>query len=346
MKTTLRNCLAGLLLTGLTLLSACEKTLLGPQTPNDPEANFEALWHEFDRLYVTLETKNMDWNVLYTQYRLRVHAATTDRELLTVMGQMLDPLDDDHIYIRPLRERGLPYYEGGILGRQKFEDFDAKVTEAYLSEKKSYGNDIEYGWLTPEIGYLKLKSFDNNFKYYPEAMDKVLGELRDADGIVVELRDNGGGEDRVGQYIANRFASRRSLSFTSRLRNGPRHSDFGPILSFYTEPQGSFQFTKPVVVLIRRATFSAGETFVLAMQQNDNVITVGDSTGGAFSDAVKRELPNGWIYRVPIADVRAADGKNYESIGLAPEVLVQNRKEELASGQDKALETAIRLLSR
>ncbi len=101
-----------------------------------------------------------------------------------------------------------------------------------------------------------------------------------------------------------------------------------------------------MVVLTRRATFSSGETFVLAMKRNKQVTTVGDSTGGAFSDAVKRELPNGWIYRVSIADVRAADGNNYESIGLAPDVLIQNRKEELQTGQDKALEKAIGLLSK
>ncbi len=83
-----------------------------------------------------------------------------------------------------------------------------------------------------------------------------------------------------------------------------------------------------MVVLTQRATFSSGETFVLAMKRNKQVTTVGDSTGGAFSDAVKRELPNGWIYRVSIADVRAADGNNYESIGLAPDVLIQNRKED------------------
>jgi carboxyl-terminal processing protease len=173
---------------------------------------------------------------------------------------------------------------------------------------------------------------------------KVLGELKSAKGIVVEMRENDGGEDRVAQYIANRFASERHLSFTSRVRNGPQHTNFGSELHFYTEPQGSFQYTKPVILLQRRATFSSGETFVLAMQQNTNVITVGDSTGGGFSDAVRHELPNGWNIRVPIADVRAADDKSYESIGLAPNRLVKNTKQELASGRDKALEMALQLL--
>jgi hypothetical protein len=346
MKSPFTPFVKALLLLLLPLLPACEQALVGPETPNTPEHNFDALWREFDRLYGTFAVKRVNWQALYDRYRPQVTATTTDRELLSIMGQMLDHLDDNHIYIRPMRSTGLPYYEGGILGRRKFEDFDAAVVDKYLTYKKTYGQDLEYGWLTPQIGYLKIKGFAGNYNQYPPAMDKVLGELKAADGIVVDLRDNGGGEDRVAQYIANRFASERSLSFTSRVRNGPKHGEFGPLLEFYTRPEGSFQYTKPVTLLTRRATFSSGETFVLAMKRNKQVITVGDSTGGAFSDAVKRELPNGWIYRVSIADVRAADGNNYESIGLAPDILVQNRKEELQAGQDKALEKAIGLLSK
>ncbi|UOQ51351.1 S41 family peptidase [Hymenobacter cellulosivorans] len=337
--------LAALLLILLaTPLSSCDKLLVGPETPNTPEQNFEYLWQTFDRLYGTFKVKHVNWQALHDRYRPQVKPTTSDAELVAIMGQLLDHLDDNHVFIRPLKASGAPNYNGGILGRRKFEDYDQTVAACYLTTRKTYGNDIVYGWLTTKVGYIDLLAFNNNYDYYAKALDTVLGELNDAEGIVVEMRENDGGEDRVAQYIANRFASARHLSFTSRVRNGPRHSDFGPELRFYTEPQGSFQYTKPVVVLQRRATFSSGETFVLAMRQNPNVVTVGDSTGGAFADAVRQELPNGWNIRVPIADVRAADGKNYESIGLAPDYLVKNTKQELASGHDKALETALQLL--
>ncbi|OUJ70374.1 S41 family peptidase [Hymenobacter crusticola] len=336
--------LALLVLPLVATLGACEQELVGPETPSTPEQNFEYLWQTFDRLYGAFEVKRVNWQALHDEYRPQVTLATTDRELVAIMSKLLDHLDDNHIFIRPLQASGAPNYNGGILGRRSFEDYDKAVAERYLVTRKTYGNDMIYGWLTPEVGYLNLLAFDNDFGYYAKAMDTVLGELKEAKGIVVEMRENDGGEDRVAQYIANRFASARHLSFTSRVRNGPRHTDFGPELRFYTEPQGSFQYTKPVVVLQRRATFSSGETFVLAMKQNQNVVTVGDSTGGGFSDAVRHELPNGWNIRVPIADVRAADGKSYESIGLAPDRLVKNTQQALASGHDQALETALQLL--
>jgi C-terminal processing protease CtpA/Prc len=260
------------------------------------------------------------------------------------MVALLTPLDDNHIFLRPMRNTNLPPFSGGILGRQKFEDFDKQVAEKYLTEKKVYSDAMVYGKLKNNIGYLNLLHFSNNFSHYTKAMDEVLDALKDTKGIIIEMRENDGGEDRVSQYIANRFASEKHLSFTSRLRNGPRHSDFGPKLEFYTQPAGKFQYTKPVVVLTRRATFSAGETFVLAMKQNKNVTLVGDSTGGALPDAMRRELPNGWVFRVPIADARGPLGESYEGIGIAPNNLVKNTKTELQAGRDKALEKAVLLL--
>ncbi|WP_224995384.1 S41 family peptidase [Cesiribacter sp. SM1] len=328
----------------LLLNTGCEKELLSHETPNSPEQNFEVLWQEFDRMYGTFAVKRIDWQALYNQYRPQVTPTTTDGELFTIMTQLLEPLDDNHIYLRAPRKAGLPDYSGGILGRKQQNDYESNVLDHYLQTKHKYGEAFTWGWLSDGTGYIHIHDFSYDYAYYPKAMDHILGALKEADAIVVDVRENWGGEDRVSQYIANRFASSTSLSFTSRLRNGPGHNDFGPELRFYTRPEGTFQYTKPVMLLTRRATFSSGETFVLAMRQNPNITVVGDTTGGAFSDAIRRELPNGWMYRLPIADVRAADGKNYESIGLAPDVWVKNTREELEAGQDKTLEQALALL--
>jgi C-terminal processing protease CtpA/Prc len=80
------------------------------------------------------------------------------------------------------------------------------------------------------------------------------------------------------------------------------------------------------------------------MKQNNNVKMVGDVTGGALSDAIERELPNGWVYRLPVADVRDAKGKNLEGIGIYPDIFIKNKKEDLQAGHDKALEKALELL--
>lgn len=323
---------------------SCSKDLLGTEKPNTPTENFQVLWQDFDEHYGSFGPKGIDWKSVYSQFRPRINDTMSNASFFEVCKQMLNTLDDNHVYLRPANETGLPWYNGGILGRVTVEDYNREVALSYLTSHTKYNEAVEFGRFPGNIGYIKLLAFDGNISVYHKTMDEVLDKLKDCKGIIIELRENSGGEDRVAQYIANRFASARKLSFTVSLRNGPRHTDFADPIQFYTTPEGKSQYRKPVVVLTNLSTFSSGETFVLAMLQNSNVKIVGDVTGGALSDAVKRELPNGWLYRLPVADVRDANGRNLEGIGIQPHIKIKNTKAELESGRDKALEKALELL--
>ncbi|QDK81528.1 S41 family peptidase [Spirosoma sp. KCTC 42546] len=328
----------------LLLTTACTSQLIGPQTPNSPVTNFDYLWQEYDRLYGTFEPKKIDWDTAYKTYRPQITEQTTDADLYRVMTKMLDILDDNHVYLRPTADTKLPWYSGGILGRTQVEDYNGDVVKTYLTSTKQITHEFVCSKIKQNVGYILLKGFENDFSTYEKTMDSVLTYLADTKGIIIDLRDNGGGEDRVAQYIANRFATERHLSFTSRMRTGPKHADFAPELKFYTEPAGRFQYTKPVVVVTNLSAYSSAETFMLAMLQNKQVTQIGEVTGGAFSDALPRDLPNGWSFRVPIADVRDASGQSLEGIGIMPKIRIKNTPEELKAGHDRALERAIELL--
>ncbi|MBD2754938.1 S41 family peptidase [Spirosoma validum] len=326
------------------LTTACTPQLISPQTANSPITNFDYLWKEYDLLYGTFEPKKIDWEAAYKTYRSQITEKTTDAELYQVMTKLLDVLDDNHVYLRPTADTKLPWYSGGILGRTAVTDYNADVVKTYLTETREITREFLCSKTKQNVGYILLKGFENNYGTYEKTMDSVLTYLKDTKGIIIDLRDNGGGEDRIAQYVTNRFASERHLSFTARMRNGPRHTDFAPELTFYTEPAGMFQYTKPVVILTNISSYSSAETFVLAMLQNKQVTQVGDVTGGAFPDALPRDLPNGWSFRVPIADVRDANGQSLEGIGIIPKIRIKNTPEEIKAGYDRALERAIELL--
>ncbi|MFO7932794.1 MAG: hypothetical protein R6U78_01825 [Bacteroidales bacterium] len=59
----------------------------------------------------------------------------------------------------------------------------------------------------------------------------------------------------------------------------------------------------------------------------------------------KMELSNGWFYSIVPRKVELFDGNSDEGIGLAPDIQVKNRVEELSAGVDRVLETAIETLS-
>jgi carboxyl-terminal processing protease len=235
------NFLQVILLAGLiAFLSACSKQLIGPDAASNPVSNFDHLWGEYDRLYGAFGPKKIDWNAVYQKYRPQINDNMTDAELLKVTTQMLDVLDDNHVYLRPLASTNLPWYSGGILGRTTVEDYNGDVVKTYLSETKTYGNDMVFGKLKPTVGYLLLKGFENDIAYYPKAMDEVLTYMKDLKGIVIDLRDNGGGEDRVSQYIANRFASEKHLSFTVRGAERPEARRFWRGIAFLHRTRREF----------------------------------------------------------------------------------------------------------
>ncbi|UOQ52036.1 S41 family peptidase [Hymenobacter cellulosivorans] len=328
-----------LLLTG----TGCEKMLVGPQVTNTPEENFDLLWREFDQLYGSFEVRGVDWNGLYAQYRPQVTPATSEAELLGIVGHLLDHLNDGHVWIATPGDPPRRYDSGKHYAKT---DFDLSVVKSrYLKNAQQIGNDVTYGTLANgRLGYVHLLSLGASPKFYEEAMGKALDALKDTEGLIVDARELTGGDDRSSQLVASRFASARKLFMTSRWRNGPGHQDFTPRVEWYVQPGGAWQYRKPVVLLTNRFTQSAGETFTLAMRQNPNVTQLGDSTYGIFSEATRRELPNGWIVSLSVGDYRAADGQSYEGIGLAPQVLVKNRKQDVLAGRDEALEKAMQRL--
>lgn len=178
------------------LFSSCTKTLLGEEEPNTAVSNFEVLWQDFDQHYGAFGPKKINWKEQYSKYRPMVSGNMTNQELYDVLTQMLDVLDDNHVYLRPTKETGLPWYSGGILGRTVVEGYNRSVAQKYLTQKVGYNNSIEYGFFPNNIGYINIKNMENNISSYEKTMDVVLGALKDAKGIVIELRENGGG--RIG----------------------------------------------------------------------------------------------------------------------------------------------------
>jgi carboxyl-terminal processing protease len=325
------------------ILTSCEEALIGPAIPNDPITNFEEMWNGYDQYYGLFNVKQVNWSSVYTEYRPKINDQTSDEELKSIFHDMIDPLDDNHTYI--ITSENEPRIESGIFDTLKVQtDFSLDLIPSYVSDFTHYGAAIDYGKLEGNIGYIHFGDFIPTQKYFGDAIDKIFAELGNIEGMVVDIRDNPGGNDAAAQYVAGRFAAERKLYMTVRKKNGPGPNDFTQAIPWHVEPTGGTRFTKPVILLTSRWTQSAGETFTLAMQELSNVTQLGDYTSGAFSDNISRELPNGWFYFMSIGDYRASDGKSYEGIGVQPDTLMVNTREEILSGKDLVLERAISLL--
>ncbi len=333
------------------MMASCEEELIGPEKANTPTNNFELFWKTFDEHYGLFEVKNIDWKAIHDQFRSKINDQITDEELYSVLSDMLVLLNDNHLNLYPTNGT-LPVFPGGVLSYRngKLEilkvqdDYDLEVDKTYTSGYQQLTENIGYGKLPNNLAYVNIKGTDG-LKQVENQMEKIMADIADTQGVVLDIRGFYGGYDPVSQYLAGCFASSRKLYMTTRKRNGPAHGDFTEIMEWYVTPKTAKPYTKSVIMLTSRFTQSAGETFALAMKQFDHIITLGDTTAGSFSDNPNFELYNSWMFSVSVGDYRAPDGISYEGTGLLPDKYAKTAKSDLLNGKDIVLEKAIQLLN-
>lgn len=324
------------------LFPSCDKTLLDTPPENDPVTNFNVLWEEFNEKYGLFETKGIDWNQEYEKYASQLHINSTDEELYAVLKKMLKGLNDNHVGLVTTRADLPPFGAGSLDEIDRIRDFDLSIIkEYYLPEMVFEEPFFSYGILEGNIGYIHIEGFSDVPKYLKAPMDAILEKLKDTKGIIIDVRGGYGGEDVAGQYIAGRFTSTSIPYMKTRVKNGPEKNDFTPTETWNIEKEGESQYLNPVVVLTHRFTISARETFCMAMRVLPQVTFMGDTTAGAFSNQINREMPNGWGYSLSIGQWTDADGVSFEGVGLPPDVLILNKESDLLDGTDEALEKAM-----
>lgn len=327
------------------LFLSCEKPILGEDLSNNPEVVFETLWHDLDEHYSLFEVKGTNWDSLYSVYRPQVNSNTTDEQLWKICTNLIEHLDDSHTSVARLisTDSVEGYSSGETLNNLSKNDFSKNLiknkyleyltnmpTEADLSFGKIKDKDIGYIYLGAEGG-------DDAGK-----IDEIITALKYHKAIILDIRQNGGGDDTYGIRISGAFSDSEKMLYTSQTRNGPQHSDFDAKTEHFSKKVGNQQFLKPVIILTDRATISAGEVFLIHMKSFNHITQIGDTTAGDFSDvSPTRFLPNGWFYRYSIKKFLLANGKSLDGIGHIPDVYIKNTPADIASNNDKVIEKAI-----
>ncbi len=325
----------------LLALPACEKTFFEPEPAEDAVAVFESLWTAFKEDYGPFEDRGIDWDDIYEQFRPLVSENTTQEGLYQVLTQMLAVLDDGHVN---LVTPGKPVFRSNTWFRERTDDslFNLQVVKNYyLTAGFKSGIEESYveGLIDDKVAYVWFDYVGDNWS----VLNELLEKYHDKQGLIVDLRHNQGGDFTYAFANMGRLTNEKRLIFSSQTKNGPRAGDFTDWHDWHLEPSGTF-WNKNIVVLIDRYTISAGERAVMAFRTLPQVTMVGDTTNGATSTMIGRELANGWNYSIATQKVKLFDGQSYEGIGLAPDIRVINSLEALKNGRDVVLEKALEIL--
>jgi len=322
------------------ILTGCEKVFI-EQPANNPEAVFEDIWKTFSEEYAPFEERNIDWNEIYQMYRPMVNSVTNDAELFEIISNMLGTLNDGHV---SLTAPGRDIYYSNDIRRELTDDalFNIPVIKSYLEDDFETGDKNSYvsGKIIGEnIGYIYFDHVaDNFFK-----LNDFLNKYPDVNGYIIDLRHNQGGDFTYCFSEIGRLTDQKRFVFKSKTKNGKGQNDYDQWQDWNIIPKGEY-INKSIIVLTDRYTISAGERSVMAFKTLPNVTTMGDTTNGAHGTMIGRELANGWFYSLVPQKVITSDGKSYEGIGLAPDIVIKNSLEEIIDGKDKTIEKAIIIL--
>lgn len=298
------------------VFSSCEKIFFkGNESSTSPQENLDYLWNQCDEKYAYFDLKGVDWNQVKLDYSAKIYSGMSDDSLFQVMGGMLRELKDDHTNL--ISNFNVSFFGASNQGPDNFEW--RVITDNYLPSNYYISGPFTHDFLLNEnIGYVRFAAFTGTVN--DQNLDFVLERYKDTKGLILDLRENGGGAVSDVFKILSRFIDVQTTVYYSRLKNGPGHNDFTDPEPAIVSPSLKLRYLKKVVVLIDRGTFSAGSFTSLATMAIPSMILMGDTTGGGLGLPNGGQLPNGWTYRFSITQALDLHKNNQYENGVPPDI--------------------------
>lgn len=217
--------------------------------------------------------------------------------------------------------------------------YNIEVYKGYLSTLSFLKNqsllgqndneNIKWGITTDNIGYLMFESMDleelvheantveENMTSLNKTLLKVFTALQGTDGLIIDIRMNGGGNDETSLAIMSHIIDQELFAFTKQAKH---QSGKTTPIKVIVKPQEKNTYIKPIVLLTSTATSSAAEILALAMLARPDSVLIGESTGGGLSDALTKILPHGLVFTLSNEYYYAPNGDLFEGVGVPVEI--------------------------
>ena len=319
------------------MLSSCTGLFMDGQKSNTVKNNFDLLWKIMDERYCYFEEKDVDWDAMYQQYmnELTRYGCGNDPQsdcLFNTMTNMLEELRDGHVSLSD------GYMTRTYKGwHQSYsENFDFSRSNAYRNSDRHtvyLNNETTVSVLPEGVGYLRCPSFSDKFNRYD--LDEALARLEGLEGVMIDVRNNGGGLVSEAYLLASKFAREKTHVGYVRYKTGKGHNDFSDFYARYVEPDGSY-FRGKIAIITNRKVYSAANLFVSIMNCLPQVRIMGDQTGGGGGVPISAELYNGWTVQLSTNPVFDTQKRSIED-GIAPHYSIALSKD---NQKDNIIEAA------
>jgi carboxyl-terminal processing protease len=180
------------------------------------------------------------------------------------------------------------------------------------------------------VAYLRFNIF------VPPVMKRIralLRELKPGDGLIVDLRGNGGGISTMASGICGWLCRDEFVLGAMHQRQG--------LAELEVYPQTGI-FDGPLAILIDGQSASTSEILAAGLKERRRARLFGELTAGAALPSVFKSLPTGDLFQFAVADVTTPSGALLEGNGVAPNEVVLRTRADLEAGRDPVADAARR----
>ncbi|HEU0031261.1 MAG TPA: S41 family peptidase [Kofleriaceae bacterium] len=243
------------------------------------------------------------------------------------------------------------------------EDFATRLTDDLHANTRDLHMRVEFGPHPTEepppppeaaqleqlrkasFGFGKIERLPGNIArveilFFPDArlasvrqgIGDLMSQVADADALIVDLRDNGGGDSDTVVFIASYLFDDTPVRLNDIYE---RETHKTTRTSTHAKVAGKrFGRKKPVFVLTSKATFSGGEDLAYSLQMTKRAIVIGEPTGGGAHPVKLVSIDDQFAIMIPNAEsISPYTHGNWEGTGVIPDV---------KTAADAALDEAVR----
>lgn len=300
-------------------------------------AALDALADAIERRYSYRDRTGTDWKKVFADARPRVAAAGSPEALAGALAELLASAEDPHVVLK----LGTNVY--GTDKRPLEQNFKLETLKKRVTDWRFPNRCLALGKLDG-VAYVLVNSLEKGrCDGLVDAFERAWPELEKADGLILDLRGNQGGNEEFAQKIAGRFVAVATPYVAAETRDASAPGGFGPRLARVLEPAGKSRYDKPVVVLEGPLVVSSAESFVLMMRVAGATL-VGTASRGSSGKPQPIDLGDGLTVMLPSWRAYQVDGTLLEGAGVKPDVEVPTKPSDFEGGQDPVLDKAVALL--
>jgi carboxyl-terminal processing protease len=236
---------------------------------------------------------------------------------------------------------------------------------------------FEYKMLENSIAYINIKTFDDDSIVHD--FKKILPELYKAKSIIIDIRENGGGNSSIGGEVLKYFTDKKMI-YGSKWRTREHRASYKAWGAFmkelkpedakdewknrsYKTAKGEFWYegdtmtvendikdpklNQPLIVLFGNKTASAAEDFLIFLSDlKGRATTIGEPSYGSTGQPLSFELPGQIRARICTKRDTYPDGRDFVGVGVKPDILVTPTVKDVIENEDIVLKKALSFLQK